>query len=164
MSEVTEFCKEHMACESGATWASQFETLAEVYDKCERGGWMIWMLQKADKLDKPTAVKIAIECAEHVLHFYEDKYPDDKRPRLAIDAARKYLSDPNEENRKAAAYAADAADAAAAAYAAYAAYAADAADAVAYADAAAYAASAYADERKWQAKKIREIVGENPFK
>ncbi len=32
----------------------------------------------------------AADCAEHVLHFYEDKYPDDDRPRKAIEASRKY--------------------------------------------------------------------------
>ena len=32
----------------------------------------------------------AADCAEHVLHFYEDKYPGDNRPRKAIEMARKF--------------------------------------------------------------------------
>jgi len=32
----------------------------------------------------------ACDCAEHVLQFYEQKYPDDKRPRRAIEIARKF--------------------------------------------------------------------------
>jgi len=30
----------------------------------------------------------AAQCAEHVLHFFEDRQPSDTRPREAIDAAR----------------------------------------------------------------------------
>jgi hypothetical protein len=66
----------------------------------------------------------AADCAEHVLHFYEDKYPDDNRPRKAIEAARR-------RDKKAAAHAAHAA---AAAYAA--------------ADAAASAAAAADDAKR----------------
>lgn len=32
----------------------------------------------------------ACDCADHVLHLYEDKYPNDKRPREAIEARRKF--------------------------------------------------------------------------
>jgi hypothetical protein len=105
-----------------------------------------------------------------VLPIFEKKYPDDKRPRLAIEAALVFAADPSEKN-KAAAYAADAAAYAAvwaaawaAADAAYAA--ADAADAaadaaVAWAADAAYAA-AYAAEQKAQADILRSIIP-NPF-
>jgi transposase-like protein len=34
----------------------------------------------------------ACDCAEHVLHFFEEKYPDDKRPRKAINVARHYAN------------------------------------------------------------------------
>jgi len=30
----------------------------------------------------------AAECAERVLHYFEDKYPDDNRPRTAIESCR----------------------------------------------------------------------------
>jgi hypothetical protein len=30
----------------------------------------------------------AADCAEHVLHFFETAYPDDRRPRFAIEQAR----------------------------------------------------------------------------
>src|SRR5258706_15389434 len=32
----------------------------------------------------------AADCAEHVLHFYTDKHPNDDRPAKAIEAARLY--------------------------------------------------------------------------
>ena len=143
---------------------------AKIYDTCDRGDWLIWLLRKANAIDKPQSVLLACECAEHVLAIlYEKKYPKDKRPRLAIEAARNWANRPNEKNRKAAAYAAAAADAAAAdAAAAYAAaaYAAYAAADAAYAAADAAADAAYAaksSEHKWQANKIREIIP-NPFK
>ena len=46
--------------------------------------------------------------AEQVLEIFEKKYPDDKRPRLAIEAARAVLKKDTKINRDAA-YAADAA-------------------------------------------------------
>ena len=108
--------------------------------------WVIWnnFLSILDKR------KLACVFARHVLHIFEAKYPDDKRPRLALECAENENSTKKERRDAydaayAAAYAdADAAHAAAdAAYAAYAyAYAdADAADAAADA---AYAAAAYA--------------------
>ena len=42
--------------------------------------------------------RFAIDCAWRVLHKFEEKYPDDKRPRQAIEAARAYLKSPTEEN------------------------------------------------------------------
>ena len=98
----------------------------------------VWALRCLE--NKPLCVEFAIMCAESVLHLFEEKYPTDKRPRYAIDAAKKWLSDQTGENRyTAAAAAANAADAAAYAAAYYAAHAAAAVDA-----AAAYAAAAYA--------------------
>jgi hypothetical protein len=34
----------------------------------------------------------AADCAEQVLHLFEEKYPNDNRPRLAIEAARKFAN------------------------------------------------------------------------
>ena len=100
-------------------------------------------------------VLFAVLCAESVLHLFEEKHPNDDRPRKAIEAARNYIGtneyDAAYADAAYAAYAAGAAGAAAyataayatnAAYAAvYAVYAVDAADA-AYVAAAAYAADA----------------------
>ena len=40
--------------------------------------------------NEKTARLFAADCAERVLPIYEKQYPDDNRPRKAIDAARKY--------------------------------------------------------------------------
>src|SRR3972149_1465648 len=34
----------------------------------------------------------ACDCAEHVLYLFEEKYPEDKRPRQAIEAARLFVA------------------------------------------------------------------------
>ncbi|WOI85966.1 DUF7666 domain-containing protein [Rhodococcus qingshengii] len=137
---------------------------------------------KAYKWTAEDSVRLAIYAAEQVIKIYEDKYPDDTRPRDAIKAAKAYLRNPtaaaaaraDAAARAAAAARADAAARAAAAAAraaAYAAYAAAAAaaraDAAAYAAAdAAYAAAARADAayaefkakiNRWMKARIKKL-------
>jgi len=50
---------------------------------------------------KMISVKWAVACAKHVLHRFEEKYPDDKRPRKTIEAVSKWIKDPSEQNTKA---------------------------------------------------------------
>ena len=114
---------------------------------------------------KRVSVEWAIYCASLVLSIYEKEYPTDNRPRKAIEAAEKWLENPNEKNRIAAKAAAAAAWAAAgAAWASWAtAAAAKAADAAAGAadtaagaawagDAAAWAAAEGAAATAWAAE------------
>ena len=103
------------------------DELKEVTER-KRLEWGSWLIVRL--LSRKYAVKYAAFAAEQVIGLYEEKYPDDDRPKKAIEAARSWLKG---------AGTADAADAADAAYAAYAAYAARAA---AYAAYAAYAADA----------------------
>ena len=101
--------------------------------------WANWFIVRT--MTYKQYVSYAVYAAEQVIDIYEKKHPDNKKPRLAIEAAKKCIDNPSDENKKAAAdaaaYAADAAADAAAyadAYAAAAA-AADAAAAAAYVDA-----------------------------
>ena len=92
--------------------------------------------------DKFISVFLAIGFAEKALPIWEQKYPEDMRPREAIEAAKEWLKNPSYAAANDAHAAANAARTAvrAAAYAAYAAaYAANAANAAA--NAAAYAAA-----------------------
>jgi len=180
MSEVSAFMFQHHACRAGRKWAEEnCQTMSEVFDKCHRSNWLLWVLRKDGSWTRQEILRVAIACAEHVLPIFEKRRPDDNRPRRAIEAAKAVLENDTPENR---AYAADAADAAyATADAVYATDAADYAYAAAYAAAAAvyatdavyavYAAEAAADadadadadaERQWQADEIRKIV-KNPF-
>ena len=159
-----EWLLENRACREGSEWFfAQKETdsikVVRKLLKENHFNWANWLIVRL--MDKPQKVAYAIFAARQVLEIFEKKYPEDKRPRKAIEAAEDYLKNPTEENR--AAYAAYAAAAAAAAYAAYAAYAAAAAAAAAAAyaadaadAAAAAAAAAAADARKEIQKRIVE--------
>ena len=58
---------------------------------------------------KKVLTQFAILCAEKVLHVFEERLPEDIRPRNAIKAAKKYLKNPTDENAEAAIIAANAA-------------------------------------------------------
>jgi hypothetical protein len=75
--------------------------------------WSEMRLLKVYKWTKKDSVSLAIYAAELVLGNYEKKYPDDKRPREAIEAAKNVLKNDNRKNREAAEAAAEAARSAA---------------------------------------------------
>ena len=77
-------------------------------------------ITKAWYWEKVDSVEMAIFCAELVIDQFEKKYPDDKRPREAIDTAKAWVKNPCKTTRDAASAAAASASAAASA-AAYAA-------------------------------------------
>ena len=97
---------------------------------------------KDEETRKRVYIRFAILCAEAVLPIWNEKYPEDARPRNAIEAAKKYLKTGKIDAASAAA--ADYAAANTAAYAANAAYAADAA----YAAANAAANAAYRSNKE----------------
>jgi len=123
--------------------------------------WVVFRL-----LSKENIQLAAADIAESVLHIFESKYPNDNRPRLAIEAARNTKMNSQEKVDAArcaadAAYAANTARCAAdAAYAAAnAAYAWSAADAAYAAANAAYAwSAANASNKLKQEKLIRTIL------
>ena len=105
--------------------------------------WTNWLIVRL--MTYKQYVSYAVYAAEQVIDIYEKKYPDDKRPREAIEAAKRCIENPSEKNK-------NAADAYAAAYAA-------AADAAASATDAAYAAAA-AVKKKIVKYGIRLLEGE----
>jgi hypothetical protein len=132
------------ACRDGKAWFVDqgiTEPVAGIRNllKHDHWDWANWLVVRV--LDRPGYIRYAIFAAEQVIEIFEKKYPEDKRPRKAIESARAVLANDTKETRAAAYAAYDAAYAAA--YAAYAAY--DAVPAAAYAAAyAAYAAYAAA--------------------
>ncbi len=162
-------------CGDALEWAEGYDTIEEAWEKCERGDWMLWLLEKLSGDPKSEARKklvlIACRCARLSLPCVKK---GEKRPRKAIETAEAWahggvgVTLEDVRTAAAAAYAAYAAAYAAAAYAAYAAaYAAYAAHAAAYAaHAAAYAAYAAADatdaaDARWSTlKKCADIVRE----
>ena len=136
-------CEESIKAWHGETDHDTFATLNRLVVKNpEWGHWLICRI-----MNKNQSVQYAIFAAEQVIDIYEGKYPNDKRPRNAIEAAKAYLKNPSKKTKAAAAASAAAANTAAAdantaAYAAaYAAYA--AANTAAYAAAFAAYAAAY---------------------
>lgn len=159
-------------CEDAVQWlhARWFRDLQEAWDQCSRGDWMLWLADEtcgdvnSESHRRLAAAKAA--CARLVLPFFEQRYPHDLRPRVAIEAAERYASGKD----------CDAAGAAAAA-----AYALTAADAAPSSDAraAAYAAAAAAatdvparvaapalrgDMLKRCADEIRKVMPQCPVK
>jgi len=140
-----------------------------------RPDWASWLYARL--MSEKQRKQFAIYAAEEVLPIFEARFPDDKRPRKAIAAAKRVLKSNTPANRdgarRAAYNARDAANAAVVAgvgavYAARAAYAGaagvGAAATAAYANAANAAASAYAahsavgDRIVMQEKLIRKAV------
>ena len=148
MQQVTlEYLEGLNACLSGIRY---YQTLggitdpAQVIRACirdEKFSHARWLMARL--LDRPGKIAWAIFSAEQVIEIYEKRYPGNKAPRNAIEAAKAVLQNDSPESREAARVARRAADATYA-YAAYAAAyaAADAADAAAYAADAADAADA----------------------
>lgn len=63
-------------------------------------------IRHVDVWNEKTARLFACDCAEHVLHIYEKCYPDDKRPREAIEVVRKWIRGEVDAAARAAAWAA----------------------------------------------------------
>jgi len=81
--------------------------------KDDKDAWEHMRVFKAYKWQKKDSVAIAIYAAELCIDNYEKIYPKEKAPRLAIEAAKKYLKSPTEENRLACEAARSAAESAA---------------------------------------------------
>ena len=79
--------------------------------------WSGMKVVKAWKWQKKDSVLLSIYAARLCLDNFEKVFPDDKRPREAIEAAERYVKKPTEKNRLAAHLAAD--SAARSAYLAY---------------------------------------------
>jgi hypothetical protein len=171
-----------------AEWLRSQPSPAAVWDGCTNPKWLLWLLYQIET-PRPLCINLAADMAGHVLSIYETKYPNDKRPRTAVALARACANadpDGNADTRAAFNAASHAANAAAedALYASHACvfdigtraayYAARAAANVAYAathpgsgylaDVATYSYAADAaviadDERRWQCRRIREVIG-----
>ncbi len=72
----------------------------------DKEAWSEMRIVKAYKWTKKDSVAFSIYAAELVLDNYEKEYPDDKRPREAIEAAKKVLFKDTAKNRSAARFAA----------------------------------------------------------
>jgi hypothetical protein len=74
-------------------WARD-KSLAQAWSECERPDWMLWLCEKMmNQGGWPTHRQVVLAtcgCAEAVLHIFERKYPRERAPRMALEAARSW--------------------------------------------------------------------------
>jgi len=101
MSEVTDFCARHYACTPGWDYASQFQTLAEVYASLNQPSWLVWMLSKQVPVELETkSPGLGVALYRELLPVYEKAFPDNNLPRLILEAGVSYLENPMPTARK----------------------------------------------------------------
>ena len=110
MKITKEWLEEKSACRSGVEWfTTQKESdgveVVKKLTKKKKLNWANWLIVRIMSYEQ--YVSYAVFAAEQVIDIYEKKYPKDKKPREAIEAAKKCIDNPSEENKKAAAAAAD---------------------------------------------------------
>jgi hypothetical protein len=124
MKITKKWLKENNACIEGTEWFNdQTESNAiKVLEKLvleNKLEWANWTIVRVMK--RKQNIEYAIYAAEQVIDNFEQKHPDDKRPREAIEAAKLVLKNNTEKNRATARAAASATARAAASAAAWAA-------------------------------------------
>jgi hypothetical protein len=96
--------KDLKACEDGIVWFKkqknkEAKSILRTCIKEQHFAYANWFITKL--FTKPQAVTYAIFNAEQCISKFEKEYPNDKRPRQAIEAAKRWLESPTEENRSA---------------------------------------------------------------
>lgn len=78
------------ACEPARRWAKG-KSLAEVWEQCERGDWLLWLAHRmAEKKGWPNREAVVLACcacAETALKYVP---VEEKRPLLCIQTARRW--------------------------------------------------------------------------
>ena len=85
---------------------SEVEVKGKHLSEKDKEVWSEMRIIKCWKWQKKDSVALSIYAAELCLNNFEKVYPNDKRPREAIEAAKKWLENPTEKNQSAAASAA----------------------------------------------------------
>ena len=107
MKVTVEWLKEQKACKPGVDrfilkhkQSAELETVINGHIEDNTLDWANWLIVR--KMTHKQQIRYAIFAAEQVLSLYEGKYPDDKRPRQAIEAAKAVLKKNNVKTREAA--------------------------------------------------------------
>jgi hypothetical protein len=76
------------ACDSSVQWVEARPdcTLAELWDECPRGDWLLWLAVRAG-VDRRLVVLAACDCAALALAHVPAR---EQRPRVAIETARRW--------------------------------------------------------------------------
>ena len=102
MKITKQWLEEKDACSPGVDWALAQDTddAAELLLRLStyRPEWMRWLMVRLATTEQNQ--KIAVFSARLALPIWEDKCPDDKRPRLVIESAERCIADPTRENKE----------------------------------------------------------------
>jgi hypothetical protein len=103
MKITIEWLEAEKACALGKKWfLAQKETdsvkLVKILAK-KNYDWANWLIVRL--MTHQEKIQYAVFAAEQELTVYEEKYPSDKQPRHAIEAAKNWIKNPNEKNRQA---------------------------------------------------------------
>ena len=101
MKTITQkYLESHNACQPGMRWVTENKLIGlsaiDFLNKlieAEKLDWANWLIVRV--MNKKQKVQYAVFAAEQVLHIFENKYPNDDRPRKAIEAAKNYLENPS---------------------------------------------------------------------
>jgi len=94
MKITKQWLESHGACQEGVEWVETLDTQdhAEIVEIAIDSGDMELMKHcnwgLARLMSREQRIKYAIYAAESVLHIFEEAYPEDKRPREAIEVAK----------------------------------------------------------------------------
>ena len=95
------------ACQEAVDFVKENDySMQEAWDNCVRADWLLWLMVNTEMATQKERIHIICDCAATALK-YVPKGED--RPRLAIEATRRYADNPTEENNAARAAARDAA-------------------------------------------------------
>ena len=83
------------ACESGVTYARQYDTMEELWDNCHRVDWMMWILRRTNKYPGEKDIRLfACWCARNTPLLGGRTTWDlmtDPRSRTAIEVAERFV-------------------------------------------------------------------------
>lgn len=83
--EIAEFLREHEPGDALKSFADDCRTLRELWQKCPRGDWMIWLLHQLGAREVAELRLFACWCARRYWHLMTDQ-----RSRTAVDAAERF--------------------------------------------------------------------------
>src|SRR5665213_4221455 len=77
----------------GSAWVMQknIRSVTEAWAQCWNPDWMRQLLVRRGVTPDQVKLRLwACDCAERVLPIFERAFPNDGRPRVAVDVARRY--------------------------------------------------------------------------
>ena len=79
--------KELDACDDAIEWAKDYDNLQQAWDNCQRGDWMIWLINKMEWSNDKDLRLMAVAFARQVQHLMNDQ-----RSINALDVAQRYAN------------------------------------------------------------------------